>query len=436
MIFSRRSIQRRLDALRCVLDDSAVERLVQRLNLPGRDRLAAMWEVVVFFALSRRGRVRSEIPLASGRRPDIHFSSKTLAFVADVTTVSDDALEDQNPQYEFSALIEAAKRRLGLPTGGTDLRVHSREEHSRRGTRITLRLPPRKQLQQFVRSQIEPQLREQMLAGEKMLRVSFSDDISGFDLTIDPLKSPYNTGSYTPYTFPTIKDKNPLYNVLKMKADQIRAYNGIKGVIACDVGSDSLVDHSMDHRAISSHEIVRRFLRNHTSINFVLLLSIGQVKRGRTAQEQVTRRPLVRFAIGKEFKQEAVLETLFRSMMIDFPDAVMSAWNGASQACEAGFGWGYQGGYQLSQNHIVISSRALMELLAGRRDFAETSSLHGWEVNGHASKRSSDANPFERFLRQGRLPTSIKVLKTGESECDDWVEFEFGEIDPAITLFH
>jgi len=54
VIFARRAIQRRLDAIRDLLDEKDIGQLVRRLNNPGRDRMAAMWEVVVFSALGRK----------------------------------------------------------------------------------------------------------------------------------------------------------------------------------------------------------------------------------------------------------------------------------------------------------------------------------------------------------------------------------------------
>jgi len=34
---------------------------------------------------------------------------------------------------------------------------------------------------------------------------------------------------------------------------------------------------------------------------------------------------------------------------------------------------------------------------------------------------------------EGRLPSSIEIIKTDEDDSDDWVEIHFGEVDPAIA---
>src|SRR5438552_17661 len=124
MIFARRALQRRLDELRKVLPSAVVAGWATRLNVPGRDRLSAMWEVAVIHALSKLGEVEVETALASGRRPDVAFSGST-AFVADVTAVSDEGLDDANPFSELLGEIERAKSKLGLQIGGVDLNVAS-----------------------------------------------------------------------------------------------------------------------------------------------------------------------------------------------------------------------------------------------------------------------------------------------------------------------
>jgi uncharacterized protein YecT (DUF1311 family) len=234
MIFARRTLQRRLDELRATFDSDAVVKLAARLNRPGKDRIAAMWEVAVLHALSKCGPLRNEAPLSSGRRSDVSFDNGALRLIADITSVSDEGLDDDNPYFELSERIEKAKTKLGLPIGGVDLRVKSRHHRSARGTRTVLSLPPRKQLDAFVRDQVVPQLRAQMDAGENLLQIAIDDDEVGLDITIDPLRSPYSSGSFAAYNVPKIKDRNPLYNALKAKAVQLRGAEGVTGVIVGD----------------------------------------------------------------------------------------------------------------------------------------------------------------------------------------------------------
>ncbi|MCF3725524.1 hypothetical protein L2E23_25060, partial [Salmonella enterica subsp. enterica serovar Weltevreden] len=77
-----------------------------------------MWELVVLHGLSKCGSIQKEKPLASGRRPDILFEQQALRLVADVTAVSDEGLDNDNPYQELSDLVETAKDKLNLPIGG------------------------------------------------------------------------------------------------------------------------------------------------------------------------------------------------------------------------------------------------------------------------------------------------------------------------------
>jgi hypothetical protein len=78
MIFHRRALQQRLTELRDVLDGVALDKLADRLNRPGKDRIAAMWELVVLHGFSKCGSLQSEVELASKRRPHILFNQQDL----------------------------------------------------------------------------------------------------------------------------------------------------------------------------------------------------------------------------------------------------------------------------------------------------------------------------------------------------------------------
>ena len=78
MIYRRRALQRRLHDLRVVLDGEAVDKLAERLNRAGKDRVAAMWELVVLDGLSKCGPIQNEVALSSLRRPDIFFEQGAL----------------------------------------------------------------------------------------------------------------------------------------------------------------------------------------------------------------------------------------------------------------------------------------------------------------------------------------------------------------------
>jgi len=431
MIFARRALQRRLNELRATLDGDVVDKLAARLNRPSKDRLAAMWEVAVLHGLARCGTLRNEAPLSSGRRPDVSFDNGALRLTADITAVSDEGLDDDNPYFELSELIERAKTKLGLPIGGVDLRVKSKRDQSARGTRTVLRLPPRKQLQTFVRDQIVPRLRDQMSADEKLLRIAIDDNEVGLDITIDPARSPYSSGGFAAYDVPKIKDRNPLYNALRAKAAQLRGAEGVTGVIIGDGDCAALTDRPTNWDEVSAAAISEEFLRQHSSIDFVLLLTIREVRQPWPCAEPAQRRvhPMLVVRAGCQAKNQ--LNTLFTTMLAY--RAVAMPVNAALRAREPGYDLGHHGGYTMGGKKIRISSRELIEILAGLRTLEDNGAKH---IEARRS-RPRQPNPvqiaFLRKLQQGRLPAVITVLKTDEDDDDDWVEFEFGDRDPAIS---
>jgi hypothetical protein len=436
MIFARRALQRRLDELRSTLGGEIVAALARRLNRTGKDRMAAMWELVVLHSLSKLGTVGIEAPLPSGRRPDIVFRDNTISFTADVTTVSDEGLDERNPYRELSEALEKTKSRLGLKVGGMDLRVGSRRETTARGTRTVLRLPERKQIREFVRSQIEPRFREQIAQGKEVIEVHIDDEVAGLHIQIDPHRAPYNSGSYASYDVPTIKDGNPLYNALRSKADQLRGASGIVGIIVGDGDNRALADRQNNWNEFDARAIVDEFLRQHSSLHFVMLLSVREEPWDWFHAKPRVRKPHALLAFSKTAIVPKALDQLFRRMMAEVPKPIDMPVNAALRSREGGFGWGFHGGGEMSRNRIKISAREVLELLAGRRTVQEINSWRRWSSPDDSPQKNTLPNPFELRLKEGRLPTAISIVKTGEDDLDDWIEIEFGDPDPAISPFH
>ena len=432
MIFTRRALQRRLNELRATLEAAAVDDLAARLNRHGRDRMAAMWEVVVLHALSLRGALANEEPLPSGRRPDIQFDSGGIAFTADVTCVSDEGLDDANPYQELSQEIEAAKTRLGMPIGGVDLRVGAKTEKVKGGERRSLRLPPRKRIREFVRNEIVPRLREQMKAGETVFRIVIEDDDVSIALSIDPARGHHSSGGYAAYDVPASLTKNPLWNALRKKADQLQGATGMTGIIVGNGGCASLRDLSRTRRDIGPGDISAELLRQCTSIDFVLLLTISE-EPWSFARIGPPKRWVEPLLIMRDPAGAVPLEALFRDALADLPYPDLMPQNAALRAREDDYDLGHHGGYGMGGGKLRIGSREFTEILAGLRTIRDD----GAKYVGSRPVRDRRPNMFEaavlRNIQSGRLPKAITVVKTGEDDDDDWIEIEFGDADPAIS---
>ena len=433
MIFARRALQRRLDELRVTCSENVVAAWAARLNKAGRDRLAAMWEVVVVHALTRQGEVTIETTLPSGRRPDVTFAGP-VAFVADITTVSDEGLDEANPFADLLREIERAKGRLGLPVGGVDLSVYSKEITGNRGRKRVLRLPPRKRLRELVDEIVGPALKAQIQQGERVMRVVVDNATAGFTLTVDPARAPYSGGSYAAYAAPTIRDDNPLYRALRSKARQLRGAEGRVGVIVGDGSTDALLGGARGPSTLTPRAICQEFLRQHQSISFVLILTLHEQARPTWTAATPERRVEPVLVARDGDPSTSSLEAVFRAAVAAMPRPVNSPVNGALRARETGYDLGHHGGYQMSHSKIRISAREMLEVLAGQRTLADEGARNVGA--GRASGRTNSPGlekAFGQRLREGRLPVDIRIVRGGEDDNDDWVEFDFAAPDPAIS---
>jgi hypothetical protein len=435
VIFARRAIQRRLDELRPTLGAHVVSQLAARLERTGKDRLAAMWEVVTLHGLSSLGTLQHEVRLETGRKPDIYFETDNISITADVTTVSDEGLHEQNPANTLSELIHREQGRLGLPVGGVHLQIDSREKHTRRGYRIELCLPERRRLPELVRNKIVPVLKEQVGNGAQVFSVSVKDGTTSLRVIIDPKKAPYSSTSYSSYDIPFIRDNNPLYKALKGKAKQLREASGLVGIIVGDSSSRTFDKTPIGAGHVSSGTIAAEFLRQHSSIGFVLLISVNEEQH--TWYQPGGRRKWLDAGLlfNGDAKVRARLHTLFETMLVAFPKPVRTPINASIQAKERGFGLGHHGGFTMSGNSIKVSAREVLEVLSGRCSVDEINKKGDATSRGRTSGPNTMPRLIELYLSQGRLPTQISIIKTDENDCDDWIEFEFGPPDPAITPF-
>ncbi|OCG08818.1 hypothetical protein A9G13_01790 [Gilliamella sp. wkB178] len=435
MIYARRELQQRLNELRSVLDSDAIDKLVKRLNLCGKDRVAAMWELVVLHGLSKCGYIQNEITLSSLRKPDIFFEHNELRFIADVTAVSDEGLNKDNPYEELMEMIRIAKDKLKLPIGGLTINIKSRREETKRGTRIKLLLPTKNRLQEFVDKVIVPKLIEKVKVGTFPFSIEIKEDGVNLNIIIDSVQSPYNSCSFACYDLPRIKDRNPLYNALKNKASQLKGVSDISGVIVGDNGCAVISNRISSFDSVSIEQIVNEFFRQFLSVDFILLLSIREHQDHSIFSGSLRRKNHISLFVRTECKAKKELEDLFEKMVEHFPTPIMMPINGARRACEDDYYLGYHGAYNMEGSKIVrIGLREFTEILAGLKVLQD----NGARYVDASRKLPQEPNQLQDLIlknfKEGRLPETINIIKTPKND-DDWVEISFGERDPAISPF-
>jgi|TARA_R100000501_G_C2630688_1_gene126170 hypothetical protein len=422
VIFSRRSIQDRLDAIRDTVPSGWFSELVERLNKPSRDRLAALYELVVIHGLLSVGEVRIEVEQPSGKRPDVTFVSPQVNFVADVTSVSDAGLDEANPYEGLSELVETLKNKIHMPIGGVDIQIGARTERKGRGQQTRLQMPDRSDLGEFFKAHVEPEIRRQHELGRYPIKFQITDNATEIAVTIDPSKGPYSFGGYASFDRPTIVDRNPLYRALKAKAKQLKGVDGVKGIIVGDADCASMAEHGLGGSEDTWESMTREFLRQNSSVDFVLLLSVRQKQRSWHPAMGYDRQMFAALRTQPDFQLSAELSYVFEQMGKSFPTPKRMPINAARRAMEDGYGLGLHGAFKRSGKVMRVSSRMIMEVLAGKTPVEKLSQFH-------------DQNPFSLPFTEGKLPTKIEVIPGEEDEDDDWIEFTFDEQDPAISPF-
>jgi hypothetical protein len=94
-IFSRRTVDAMLVENASFLTTERIDQHVARLNSKGFQSQDAESEIAVLNAFSKSGKVEHEPPLDGPAKLDLLFTAGDESFLADITTVSDEGLENR-----------------------------------------------------------------------------------------------------------------------------------------------------------------------------------------------------------------------------------------------------------------------------------------------------------------------------------------------------
>lgn len=240
------------------------------------------------------------------------------------------------------------------------------------------------------------------------------------------------------YDVAASRDKNPLFKALKGKVRQLKdaPSEALRLIIACD-GGCALMGQSPYMRSpgtYNSREVTEDFLRQNSSIDAVLLVTIDEHRQvlGNTTTYRM-KYDLVVAPLGERSQRMtsfaiAELEKLLRGAAEYVAQPVRSAYNAAIRCRIPGCGPDMLGAYKVSGNKVSISSRALQRLLAGEltaHDFIEAHSSNGSSLVG---------NLLTRSVQLGQMITKVDIESAGDKD-DDWITFTFGSPDPAAAPF-
>jgi len=438
-VFSRRAIQGKLDRLEEVLSPEQHAKLVTRLNRPGRERLAAMWEVVFLQALSQVAAIRHEVALQNGRQPDFAFEfdhgGGCLTIVGDIASVSDVGLDKQNLFREFCDEGSRLARKYRLDSNHFRYDVAGEQVGEWPKSKMKLLLPTGEAFTQLIKGVVEPFFRDLRQSPAAAAELKYEEPGVRFSIRYD--ESQWASGGGHPcYDLAMSLTENPIYRALRAKADQLRAApkDAIRIIILCD-GDCAAMRKSILSSNYSARQIATEFLRKTSAVDLVLLATVEQrnphdlrlrdyvMSYDLTAAPQQQRSTRVSNDII-----EAVRLLLERSVR-EIPTPMADACNAALRCEEGGYGLGKHGWYEMDGNVVRISARLVQELLAGDVSAERFAEFHRWD-----QEPGGMPNPFARSLRRGELISAINVIDCGD-EDDDQLEFCFGPPNPAVSPF-
>jgi hypothetical protein len=438
-IFIRRDIQAAVNSLSVSLSRQQIESLVDRLNGPILESLAAEWEVIVLSALCKSGRITHEKDHGGKTKPDVLFQDDenvNLEFLTDIRAVSDKYLHQENPYDEFCNAIRGYLQQKGHSSAGIYVNVEHSEDGENRKRKIRLTLPAKDKIDTFVALELDEFLSEIAHNPNNSIEFNYDKNNIRFSIRYDANENQFTGGGHISYTVP-YSNNNPLKNALRKKGEQLikSGYKGIKGIIICDGGCDALKEKPHFNSAYGCQEIVEEYLKTHNYILWVLVLRIKQTHNSFPPETKTFINPTLYWnpTIDKPICSDTVAALSRMVNHLPMPETTpINAIHWLNSPKGKG-GSSFFGGYSMSGNKIKISARALTELLAGRIDSQKFIDAHTDQIN---SLRPKDCifPFFENQITRGNILQNAYIEKSNHKD-DDWIVFEYDGPDPAIGPF-
>jgi hypothetical protein len=418
-------MQARINDLAKTLSPTQLTAIINRLNATDATRLHVMWELVILHGLSQAGHLKHEQALPNGRCPDICWAIKkqdggALTIIGDITTVSDDGLDAQNPLKYISEEILRIASKFGLRPGNFWIDVRGETIGPRHRSKMRLMLPEKSEMSSFIKTELEPWFYSIRDAPTIKSRFDRTENNTNLKIIYDP-NWENGGGSHTSYTVATSKSINPLFNALKGKVKQLNGASddSLRIIIACDGGCDLIRsgNRGKSHYTYSAREVAEDFLRQNSSIDAVLLVAIDEPQHpfGSPPEYQMSYELICAPLLARSHRAtNESIESLTAALHVALPNLprpLRPAYHSASLLKTPGVGYDQLGRYSMQGNKITISSRGLLRLLAGEISTEEFIRAHGW------GEPTNHANPFASNLKNGFMISNLDV--TGDMDSDD-----------------
>lgn len=437
-IFGRRQIQQMLDELGPWLFRSKATDLLKRLeNVSPDQAIPAEFELALDWAVTKMARLEIDRPMAN-RTPDIYSPDLLPSgpVSIDVAAISDALLSGEAFMRRAARIINKACDEIQK---GSSVHLHYTFHERRQYVRDDSGRSRFDRRRLITKSfQMDSQLRTALAGWLKSGKSRKALVWSGKNINVtitwreDYVHPQLNTFCTMPSLAYDLRE-NPVYHVLKSKADQLYAVpNGThRGIFLGDAGCQLFNDiYRVDrvNHTFSGQQVIESFLADESNIDFVAVFS---VKRAKSGSWDSWKNPRIWYLYVFEQKgsSQKINFSRVQHLRDALPEPYLSGYEARSWHEQGFFSPQARGQYlptTISAGRqsmtVQISARAVQELLAGRLTAKE---FENWTV-------ARLANPFEQQLALGRTISNVSFVPKGVKGDDDYLVFTFKD-DPAAA---
>jgi len=365
------------------------------------------------------------------RHPDLLFGPKTgVSFLADITAASDKGMRVRYPIEAFTAALRQKISERGLRGNSFAWELRNKAGALYRGgSRPALRLCPSRQFGSRIFNHNFDTFLDRVSASPHNADEYLIDEPELFVRILYDPHLQFSTGRHPAFEYFHSETENLIFDKLEEKTGQLRGarLNLPQGIFLCDAGT-TLLRARKSFQSYSIEEVVRLFLKCNPDVAFVAILTVENERASKTGSSGYH----VRVDLHTNPKQAAFAASL-KPLMNLFAERLPHPRHTPTNARlrleegEPNYKFWHFGGMTMTGRSLRMSTRTLLELLAGKMPIDEFTKTHALDPR-------TPVNPFMQRLRNGQLITAISVHPQPDQD-DDEVTIEFGDPDPAVSAF-
>lgn len=468
-IFSRRTIQRLINENVSFLRKTQVKKHLDLINLNKKEYekllesgkntndlietyINTEWEIVLLNSLSKFGEIRHERKIGTSE-PDISYVAyeNDFEFVGDVTCITGkqdkdnislafknelkEIIDVQHPSGYWEVFLRGNSREMDFCNAKPRLMLEGKSQWNE--------IFSSNQFIEFIeRIKKNPVVKDcfNYKKSRENPEILLPNQIDMYRNILVDIEIRYEPRSFYQVEYRQFDDrkivkieKDEIYKSLLKKYNQLikTQHIGCLGIFLCDGTGNTF--NRRDSLHSNSTDVINSFLSHYREIDFVVTLT-SQTKPYNFFDSNAE----ITIGLFKGYESNLSLETIqwFENNLVKaFPKPARTVTN-ARNSLNFNFTKKKKivsfdgGGLEVSSDKIKVSSRTLLELLAGKLCLEDISYYLGFD-----SHTSSIPNTFLMMLQDGKLFKDVTIEKGENEKDDDWIVFSFKDADVAVSPF-